>query len=92
MYCDTLCTLLIILFSVPLIVGFEKKVYEVVESDGSVEVCVILTQPDHNILNNSVNVEVFVNDDSVYIPSNVNIASKLKNELVSIKLYRLCSL
>ena len=65
--------------TVPLIVSFEKTVYEVMESDGRVEVCVILTQPDTDILDTTINVEVFVNDNSIYIPSNVDIASKLNN-------------
>ena len=47
-----------------------------VERDERVEVCVILTQP-HDILENSVNVEIFVDDDSIYIPINSNKASKL---------------
>ena len=51
------------------------------ESDGRVEVCVILTQPDYDIIDNSVNVEVFVDDDSIFIPNNVNIASKLNNNI-----------
>ena len=51
------------------------------ESDERVEVCVILTQPDTDILDNSVNVEVFVDDNSIYIPSNVDIASKLNNNI-----------
>ena len=64
--------------SVPLNVSFEETVYEVVEHDGRVEVCVILTQPDYDILDNSVNVEVFVDDNLIYyyIPGNLNIASK----------------
>ena len=49
------------------------------EHDEIVEVCVILTKPDTDILDNAVNVEVFVDNDSIYIPSNVNIASKLNN-------------
>ena len=56
-----------------------ETVYTVVEPDEIVEVCVILTQPDTDILDNAVNVEVFVDDDSIYVPSNVNIASKLNN-------------
>ena len=48
-----------------------------VERDERVEVCVILTQPSHDILENSVNVEIFVDDNSIYIPINSNIASKL---------------
>ena len=46
------------------------------ERDERVEVCVILTQPQYDIIDNSVNVEVFVDDDSMYIPRN---ASKLNN-------------
>ena len=49
------------------------------ERDDRVEVCVILTQPDYDILDNSINVEVFVDDASINIPSNVNVASKLNN-------------
>ena len=49
------------------------------ESDGRVEVCVILTQPVYDILDTAINVEVFVNDNSIYIPSNVDIASKWNN-------------
>ena len=70
------------LFStVSLSVSFEKTVYEVIESIGRVEVCVILTEPGYDILENTVNVEVFVDDDSIYIPNNVNIASKLNNNI-----------
>ena len=42
-----------------------------------VEVCVNLTWPDSDILDNSVNVEVFMDDNSIYIPPNAPIASKL---------------
>ena len=66
------------IFSVPLNVNFEETVYEVVESDGRVEPCVILTQPDTEIFENSVNVEVFVDDDSIYIPRNSHMASKFE--------------
>ena len=54
-----------------------ETVYTVVESDERVEVCVNLTQPLTDILDNTVNVEVFVDDDSIYIPPNAPIASKL---------------
>ena len=65
--------------SVPLNVSFEETVYEVVESDGRVEMCVILTQPNYDIHEHSVNVEVFVDDNLIYyILGNINIASKLK--------------
>ena len=56
-----------------------ETVYTVVEHDEGVEVCVNLTQPDTDILYNSVNVEVFVDNDSIYIHRNSNIASKLNN-------------
>ena len=49
------------------------------ERDEIVEVCVILTQPDTEIFENSVIVEVFVDDDSIYIPRNSHMASKLNN-------------
>ena len=45
------------------------------ERNEIVEVCVNLTQPQYDILDNSVNVEVFVDDYS--IPINVYRASKL---------------
>ena len=66
-------------FSVPLNVSFVETVYTVVEQDERVEVCVILTQPDTDILDNSVNVEVFADDHSLYIPRNSNIESQLNN-------------
>ena len=66
------------IFSVPLNVSFEETVYEVVEHDGRVEMCVILTQPDTEIFENSVNVEVFVDDDSIYSPRNSHMASKFE--------------
>ena len=65
--------------SEPLNVSFVETVYTVVESDERVEVCVNLTKPDTDILDNTVNVEVFVDKDSIYIPRNSNIASKLNN-------------
>ena len=59
-----------------------ETVYEVVESDETVEVCVTLTMPETDILDNSVNVEVFVDDDSIHIPSNATRASELKKLLL----------
>ena len=63
--------------SVPLNVSFVETVYTVVERDERVEVCVTLTQPLTDILDNFVLVEAFVDDDSIYIPPNASIASKL---------------
>ena len=54
------------------------------ERDERVEVCVNLTMPDADILENTVNVEVFVDDNSIYIPPNARIASKLNNQLLHV--------
>ena len=78
MFCIVTNTLLCAI-SVPLNVSFVETVYTVVESDERVEVCVNLTQPNTDIFHNSVNVEVFVDENSIYIPRNSNIASKLNN-------------
>ena len=53
------------------------------ESDERVEVCVVVTQPDVDIQVNSVNVEVYVDDDSIYtyISNNTPRASKLNNNI-----------
>ena len=51
--------------------------YTVIESDGPVEVCVNLTRP-LDILDNTVRVNVFKNESSVYIPDGAVIASMLK--------------
>ena len=51
--------------------------YTVIESEGQVEVCVNLTQPETDILDESLRVDVFTNDNSVYIPPNSLLASKL---------------
>ena len=51
--------------------------YTVIESDGPVEVCVNLTRPRQDILDNTVSVNVFKNESSVYIPDGAEIASML---------------
>ena len=73
--------IVLLIFSVPLNVSFVETVYTVVERDEMVEVCVNLTMPDADIFENTVNVEVFVDDNSIYIPPNARIASKLSNQL-----------
>ena len=50
--------------------------YTVVESAGSVEVCVNLTYPPDDILDEQVTVLVFHNDNSIYVPPNPTLASK----------------
>ena len=50
--------------------------YTVMESAGSVEVCVNLTFIPHDILGGQVTVLVFHNDNSIYVPPNPTFASK----------------
>ena len=57
-------------------VGFDQTMYTVLESAGSVEVCVNLTHPPDDIFEEQVTVLVFHNDDSIYIPPNPTLASK----------------
>ena len=51
--------------------------YTVIESDGPVEVCVNLARPPRDILDNTVLVNVFKNESSVYIPGGAILASML---------------
>ena len=60
----------------PFEVGFVETVYTVPESVGSVEVCVILTKPQFNILEEFIIVEVTDFPSSVYIPADVALASE----------------
>ena len=60
----------------PLEVGFVETVYTVSEGVGSVEVCVNLTQPQVDILDHYVVVEVIDFPFSVYIPENITLASE----------------
>ena len=50
--------------------------YTVVESAGSVEVCVNLTHPPDDIFDEQVTVLVFHNDSSIYVSPNPIFASK----------------
>ena len=51
--------------------------YTVPEDVGTVEVCVNLTQPQFDILDEFVVVKVFDFSSSVYIPTDVSLAGKL---------------
>ena len=51
--------------------------YTVTESEGNVEVCVNLTHPSYDIYDETVRVNVFNNESSVYIPDGAKIASML---------------
>ena len=51
--------------------------YTVTESEGQVEVCVNLTHPPKEIFDETVSVNVFNNESSVYIPYGDELASML---------------
>ena len=72
------------------VIAFVETIYTVTESEGEVEVCVNLTHPPQDILDETVRVNVFNNKGSVYIPDGAEIASKLKlcvSEGVAYKLH-----
>ena len=51
-----------------------ETVYSVMESEGQVEVCVNLTHTPVKIFNETVRVELYNNDSSIYIPPNAVLA------------------
>ena len=53
-----------------------ETIYTVSEDVGSVEICVNLTQPQLNILDEFVVVEVIDFTSSVYIPADATLASE----------------
>ena len=66
-------------YTEPLVVSFEHTLYEVAETAGQVEICVILTRPDTDIFENVVGVEVFEDDvikTNEFIPMGAAIASE----------------
>ena len=65
-------------------VGFVETIYTVPESVGSVEVCVNLTKPQIDILDEFVVVEVYDFPSSVLIPANVTLASEPVYMLVNL--------
>ena len=60
----------------PFVVAFVKTTYTVDESVGAVNVCVNLTQPQVDILDETVNVFVIDDSSSVYVPAGAPLASK----------------
>ena len=68
--------LLIINISEPLRVAFMETIFTVDESVGAVNVCVILTQPMFDILDETVNVFVIDDFSSIYIPPGAQLASE----------------
>ena len=67
---------LIISFSEPFVVGFVETTYTVDESVGAVNVCVHLTEPMIDILDERVNVFVIDYASSVYIPPGAPLTSE----------------
>ena len=58
------------------LVAFDQTIYTMTESEGSVEVCVNLTYPMVDIMDESVSVEVFWYPQSIYVPPNATLPSK----------------
>ena len=67
----------IMLYSDPFTVGFVEATYTVDESVGAVNICVNLTQPMGDILDETVNVFVIDDSSSIHIPPNASLASEL---------------
>lgn len=63
-------------FAEQFLVAFVRTVYTVLESMGSVEVCVNLTRPEIDILEETVRVEVYDFRNSVNIPADGALASE----------------
>ena len=60
----------------PFVVAFMKTTYTVDESVGAVSVCVNLTRPEIDIINETVNVFIIDNPSSIYIPAGASLASE----------------
>ena len=60
----------------PFEVAFVKTTYTVDESVGAVSVCVNLTRPEIDILDETVNVFIIDNPSSIYIPAGASLASE----------------
>lgn len=64
--------------------------YTALESAGSVDVCVQLTQPPTDILDETVTVYVVNDPTSVHIPTNAALASKSKGTTILLGFLILC--
>ena len=69
-----------------------QTTYTVVESEGLVEVCVNLTHPPVDILEETVRVRVTNDEGSIYIPPGVTIASELQPTVCIVLNMTLCIL
>ena len=67
---------ILLLFPDPFEVAFVETSYTVLENVSTVEVCVNLTRPQIDILDEEVYVMVFNDPNSVYIPAGGVLASK----------------
>ena len=56
--------------------AYVQTTYTVIESEGQVRVMVNLTRPDFDILDETVRVETFNDETSIYIPPGAVLASK----------------
>ena len=56
--------------------AFVETTYTVDESVGAVSVCVNLTRPEIDILDETVNVFIIDNPSSIYIPAGASLASE----------------
>ena len=63
-------------------VAFVETTYTVTECDGQVKVCVNLTQPQTDILDEVIHLDVSTSDISSYIPSDSMLASKRLSHLI----------
>ena len=79
-------------FTEPFVVAFVQTMYTVVESEGPVEVCVNLTRPPVDILEETVRVRVTNNESSIYIPTDVRLASEPQLTVCIVLMMTLCIL
>ena len=75
-HCQIDITNLLQCFTEPFAVAFVETTHTVDESVGAVEICVNLTQPMIDILEETVNVYVIDDSSSVYIPPGAPLASE----------------
>ena len=74
----------------PFVVAFVDTMYTVPESIASMTVCVNLTQPQIDILDETVNVFVMDNPSSVYIPADAPLASE-SEYILNTAFFSVCS-
>ena len=60
----------------PFVVQFVETTYTVTECEGQVEVCVNLTQPQTDILDEVIYLDIIRNDTSRYIPEGSPLAGE----------------